>query len=89
MASCSSLHGTLAFASFFLTAVNQSLFLQMNIGHPGQEENKRKTKRKRKETSSSGEDFEDDEKDSKKKRGRPRTVKREDIEGFSDQEIRR
>ena len=61
----------------------------MNIGHPsGKEENKREIKRKRKNTSSSGDEFDGDGK-SKKKRGRPRTVKREDIEGFSDQEIRR
>ena len=62
------------------------LFQQMNIGHHDQEEKKTKQKRKKKATSSSGEDFDEG---SKKKRGRPRTVKREDVEGFSDQEIRR
>ena len=58
----------------------------MNIGHNLQEEKKPKQKRRKKATSSSGEEFDEN---SKKKRGRPRTVKREDIEGFSDQEIRR
>ena len=61
-------------------------FLQMNIGHNELEEKKPKQKRKKKATSSSGDEFDEN---SKKKRGRPRTVKREDIEGFSDQEIRR
>ena len=61
-------------------------FLQMNIGHNEQEEKKPKQKRRKKATSSSGDEFDEN---SKKKRGRPRTVKREDIEGFSDQEIRR
>ncbi len=58
----------------------------MNIGHNELEEKKPKQKRKKKATSSSGDEFDEN---SKKKRGRPRTVKREDIEGFSDQEIRR
>ena len=58
----------------------------MNIGHMEQEEKKPKQKRRKKATSSSGDEFDEN---SKKKRGRPRTVKREDIEGFSDQEIRR
>ncbi|CAB4038854.1 chromodomain-helicase-DNA-binding 1-like isoform X1, partial [Paramuricea clavata] len=59
---------------------------KMNIGHHEQEEKKPKQKRRKKATSSSGDEFDEN---SKKKRGRPRTVKREDIEGFSDQEIRR
>lgn len=72
-----------------------SLFQQMNYGKPNhsdseQEENyKKKTSRKKKSESESDDDSGGEGKETKRKRGRPRTIKREDVEGFNDAEIRR
>ena len=55
-----------------------------------QEENyKKKTTRKKKSESESEDDSGGEGKETKRKRGRPRTIKREDVEGFNDAEIRR
>lgn len=68
---------------------------QMNYGKPNhsdseQEENyKKKTSRKKKSESESDDDSGGEGKETKRKRGRPRTIKREDVEGFNDAEIRR
>ena len=67
----------------------------MNYGKPNhsdseQEENyKKKTSRKKKSESESEDDSGGEGKETKRKRGRPRTIKREDVEGFNDAEIRR
>lgn len=67
----------------------------MNYGKPNhsdseQEENyKKKTSRKKKSESESDDDSGGEGKETKRKRGRPRTIKREDVEGFNDAEIRR
>ena len=68
---------------------------QMNYGKPNhsdseQEENyKKKTSRKKKSESESDDESGGEGKETKRKRGRPRTIKREDVEGFNDAEIRR
>ena len=68
---------------------------QMNYGKPNhsdseQEENyRKKTSRKKKSESESDDDSGGEGKETKRKRGRPRTIKREDVEGFNDAEIRR
>ena len=67
----------------------------MNYGKPThsdseQEENyKKKTSRKKKSESESDDESGGEGKETKRKRGRPRTIKREDVEGFNDAEIRR
>ena len=67
----------------------------MNYGKPNhsdseQEENyKKKTSRKKKSESESDDESGGEGKETKRKRGRPRTIKREDVEGFNDAEIRR
>ena len=56
-----------------------------------QEENhaKKGRSRKKKSESDSDEDSGAEGKETKRKRGRPRTIKREDVDGFNDAEIRR
>ena len=68
----------------------------MNYGKAGNsdsehEENfaKKGRRRKKKSESESDDDSGTDGKETKRKRGRPRTIKREDVEGFNDAEIRR
>lgn len=69
---------------------------KMNYGKAGNsdsehEENfaKKGRRRKKKSESESDDDSGTDGKETKRKRGRPRTIKREDVEGFNDAEIRR
>lgn len=72
-----------------------SFIQQMNYGKAGHSDNeqetsyRRKTSRKKKSESESDDDSGAEGKGIKRKRGRPRTIKREDVEGFSDAEIRR
>ena len=67
----------------------------MNYGKPAnsdseQEGRSKKAKgRKKKSESESDDDSGGEGKETKRKRGRPRTIKREDVEGFNDAEIRR
>lgn len=71
-------------------------YQQMNYGKAAnsdseQEENQAKKGRSRKKKSESDSDEESgaEGKETKRKRGRPRTIKREDVDGFNDAEIRR
>ena len=67
----------------------------MNYGKPAnsdseQEGRSKKARgRKKKSESESDDDSGGEGKETKRKRGRPRTIKREDVEGFNDAEIRR
>ena len=70
------------------------VLFQMNYGRAASdsedEGRKKKRGRKKKSESDSDNDSDNEGKDNvKRKRGRPRTIKREDVEGFSDAEIRR
>ncbi|XP_031564506.1 chromodomain-helicase-DNA-binding protein 1-like isoform X2 [Actinia tenebrosa] len=63
---------------------------KMNYDSEGEPASRKKQSKKKKSTSDSEDDGSDeDDKDTKRKRGRPRTIKREDIEGFNDSEIRK
>lgn len=68
----------------------------MNYGKPGNSDSehdensaKKGRSRKKRSESESDEDSGTEGKETKRKRGRPRTIKREDVEGFNDAEIRR
>ncbi|KAJ7384592.1 transcriptional regulator [Desmophyllum pertusum] len=79
----------------YLPPRNRKTVKKMNYGKPNhsdseQEENyKKRTSRKKKSESESDDDSGGEGKETKRKRGRPRTIKREDVEGFNDAEIRR
>lgn len=72
-----------------------TFYQQMNYGKPAnsdseQEGRSKKARgRKKKSESESDDDSGGEGKETKRKRGRPRTIKREDVEGFNDAEIRR
>ena len=72
-----------------------TFYQQMNYGKNAnsdseQEESSKKGRsRKKKSESESDDDSGGEGKEAKRKRGRPRTIKREDVEGFNDAEIRR
>ena len=67
----------------------------MNYGKPSlsdSEQEEQRTKRgsrKKKSESDSDDESGGEGREAKRKRGRPRTIKREDVEGFNDSEIRR
>lgn len=79
----------------YLPPRNRKTVKKMNYGKAGHSDNeqetsyRRKTSRKKKSESESDDDSGGEGKGIKRKRGRPRTIKREDVEGFSDAEIRR
>lgn len=50
---------------------------------------KKRRSQKKKSESESDDDSGVEGKETKRKRGRPRTIKREDVDGFNDAEIRR
>ena len=61
----------------------------MNVDHDDVKEGKKRGKSKRHSDSSSHDESDGGKDAPKRKRGRPRTVKRDDVEGFTDQEVRR
>ena len=61
----------------------------MNVHHSQFKEGKKTKKLKTHTDSSSREESDGGAEAPKRKRGRPRTVKRNDVEGFSDSEVRR
>lgn len=72
---------------FFFKQMNYGKF---NYSDSEQEENyKKKISRKKKLEFESDDDFGGEGKEIKRKRGRFRIIKREDVEGFNDVEIRR
>lgn len=64
------------------------LLLQMNV-HAQLREGKKGRKSRNHTDSSSHYESDGDREAPKRKRGRPRTVKRDDVEGFTDSEVRR
>ena len=61
----------------------------MNVDHDDAKEKRKRGKSKRHSDSSSHDESDVGKDAPKRKRGRPRTVKRDDVEGFTDQEVRR
>ena len=61
----------------------------MNMHHSDLKDGKRKSKTKTNTDSSSHDESDADREAPKRKRGRPRTVKRDEVEGFNDAEVRK